>query len=122
MVHVGASELASEGLLNIENRAKQLCLTHMHKVYNDNCPSYLSQFFTRTSQIHTHNTRNNQRNFFLPQVKSVQSASFYNVGAKQWNSLPLDIKTTVHLATFKQKVKKYLLQKSITDELSLFTH
>ena len=35
---------------------------------------------------------------------------------------PLDTKTTVHLATFKQKVKKYLLQKAIADELSLFTH
>ena len=31
MVHVGQTELASEGLLNIETRAKQLGLKHMYK-------------------------------------------------------------------------------------------
>lgn len=122
MVHVGQTELASENLLNIETRAKQLGLNHMYKIYNNTSPHYLSTSFTKISQIHEHNTRQNNSNFFTPAVNNILSKSFHFSGIKFWNSLPHSIKTTPTLGSFKQRVKKHLLQESISSDASPFQY
>ena len=44
-------------MLNVNFRVKQLRLGHAHRIFNDRCPSYLSENFVKTSDIHRHNTR-----------------------------------------------------------------
>jgi len=50
-------------MLNVENRVKQLKLSHMHKIYYGKCPSYLSKNFEKSS-------RSGKSNFIIPIVKN----------------------------------------------------
>ena len=45
------------GMVNVDFRVKQLRLGQAHKFFNDRCPSYLSESFVKTSDIHCHNTK-----------------------------------------------------------------
>ena len=49
--HIGFSVLNSLNLLNVDFRVKQLCLSHVHKIFNGTGPSHLSEVFTRASVI-----------------------------------------------------------------------
>ena len=46
-------------------RLKQLAVT-MYKIHNNLSPSYLRQIFTNTSNVHSHNLRNSELNYFVP--------------------------------------------------------
>ena len=50
-------ELSSLGFLNVESRVKQLRLNHVHKIFNNTCPSYLKNNFVRINEHHTYSTR-----------------------------------------------------------------
>ena len=75
--HIGFSELDSLGMLIVYFRVKQLRLGHAHKIFNDRCPSYLSENFVKTSDILRHNTRGSRENFVVPSVSGVAATTFY---------------------------------------------
>ena len=51
-------------------RLKQLALT-MYTIYDDLSPSYLRRIFTNTSNVHSHNLRNSELNFYqCPQIQN----------------------------------------------------
>ena len=67
--HIGFSELDSLGMLNVDLRTvtvKQSRLSHVHKISNGGCPSYVSEHFVNVSNIHSHNTRGSGENFVVP--------------------------------------------------------
>ena len=66
--HIGFSELDSLKMLNVDFRVKQLRLSHVHKINNETGPSYMSEHFIKTSEVHHHFTRNSIENFVLPSV------------------------------------------------------
>ena len=112
-------ELPPEGLLNIESRAKQLRLNHMHKVFNNKCPTYMETNFTKVSRVHDHNTRQGSSNIHVPRVNNnIQKDTFYYSGTLDWNSLPLEIKMIPNIQSFKHKVKQYLIHNNIRLEAS----
>ena len=45
-------------------RLKQLAVT-MYKIHNDLSPSYLRRIFTNTSNVHSHNLRNSELNYYV---------------------------------------------------------
>ena len=45
--HIGFSELDSLNMLNVDFRVKQLRLSHVHKIFNETGPSYLSEYFIK---------------------------------------------------------------------------
>ena len=95
-------------MLNVDFRVKQLRLGHAHKIFNDRCPSYLSENFVKTSDIHRHNTRGSSENFVVPSVSGVAATTFYYSAIKDWNSLPSEVKIRSNYNSFKGAAKAYL--------------
>lgn len=113
---IGKPELSSMGFLNIENRVKQLRLNHAHKIFNNNCPSYLNNNFVKINEHHNYSTRSSPFNFVTPKIKGIESSSFYYNAIHDWNSLPDSIKSITELDKFKKEVKCHL--KGISEEQS----
>ena len=64
--HVGNNELEEAGILHVGQRSKQLVLHHVHKIYYSDVDHYITNNFTRVSNIHGYDTRNSHFNFVLP--------------------------------------------------------
>ena len=57
-------------------RLKQLAVT-MYKIHNDLSPSYLRRIFTNTSNVHSHNLRNSELNYYVPRPRlSLQKGAY----------------------------------------------
>ena len=50
-------------------RLKQLAVT-MYKIHNYLSPSYLRRIFTNTSNVHSHNLRNSELNYYVPRPRT----------------------------------------------------
>ena len=105
---VNRDVLSNLKLLNVENRAKQLCLNHMYNVFHETCPSYISSKFTRVCDRHSYSTRNCSLNFTLPCCKGQIVKTFYFNGAKAWNSMPADIRSASNTWNFRSGVRQFL--------------
>lgn len=108
--HISHSDFLSLGLLNVENRAKQLRLNHVFNIFNGLGPDYLVENFTRVSNVHNYNTRGSTHNFQVKQTNSISSGSFYHNSIQDWSSLPSSIKSIgpTQKNMFKKAVKKHL--------------
>ena len=57
-------------------RLKQLAVT-MYKIHNDLSPSYLRRIFTNASNVHSHNLRNSELNYYVPRPRlSLQKGAY----------------------------------------------
>ena len=101
-------------LLNVENRAKQLRLNHMHKIFYNKCPPYLSYNFIRRENM-KYKTRSSTYCFSIPSVNNVSKQTFLYNGIKDWNSIPEKIKLVKNMNSFKSSVRKYLQDKQTTE-------
>ena len=106
--HIGFSELDSLNMLNVDFRVKQLRLSHVHKIFNETGPSYLSEHFSKASNVHHHFTRGSTENFVVPSVRGVAATTFYLSAIKDWNSLPSHVKQKCSFNGFKCAAKRYL--------------
>ena len=106
--HIGFSELDSLNMLNVDLRVKQLRLSHVHKIFNETGPSYLSGHFIKASNVHHHFTRGSTENFVVPSVRGVAATTFYFSTIKDWNSLPSHVKQKCSFNGFKCAAKRYL--------------
>ena len=66
----------------------------MYDVANNTCPSAISDYFVRSRNIHTHNTRHNtSNNFYIEHSKlNKLNASFVRSGVKIWNNIPKSVR------------------------------
>ena len=94
------SDFTDLGWLNVENRTKQLRLNHVHKIFNNKCPSYLHDHFRPISQVHSYNNRHSSYNFVVPRIEGVASGTFFYHGIKDWNVLSCDV-MDLNLVAFK---------------------
>ena len=53
---------------NLEEREKRHLLITMFKVFNNNCPTYLQEYFYRTSEVHNYNLRGLNYDFQLQTI------------------------------------------------------
>lgn len=118
--HVGQAHFDTVKLLDVQNRARQLRLNHMFNIFHSLSPSYFDQFFTKTSDSHSHHTRSSAFNFHVPRVKGYSYKSFFYRGALDWNALPSYIKGITVRSTFKLAVKKHLACSAVKQELAEF--
>ena len=95
-------------MLNVDIRVKQLRLGHAHKIFNDGGPSYLSENFVKTSDIHRHNTRGSSENFVVPSISGVAGTNFFYSAIQDWNSLPSEVKIRSNYNSFKGAALAYL--------------
>ena len=116
--HVGYNELSTAGLLDVNQRSKQLVLHHAHKIYHSRANHYIGHNFNLVSDLHNYDTRNSQYNFTLPaRVGSIGNCFYYNA-IKCWNSLPNHIKAVENFAHFKRVLKEFLSIETKTMEVS----
>ena len=80
-----------------------------YKIMNKLCPNSLQGKFTMRSQISAHATRNCQDIDVPKRNLEFSKKSFLYSGNKLWNDIPLDIRNSPTVLTFKKKLKDYLL-------------
>ena len=82
----------------------------MYKTFNNLAPTYLTELFTPTSNIYGRGLRSieNER-LRVPFARTKYYENSFTVsGAKQWNLLPLELRQTNTLSSFKPKLKTFL--------------
>ena len=99
------------GWLSIEDKLHLMTAVKVHKCLHHWVPISLKDKFVYRSQVHNRQLRsvdNNDLN--LPHCwLSTGQRSFAFRGAKVWNLLPLDLKLTPSLRTFKNNVRELLV-------------
>ena len=85
-------------------RLKQLAVT-MYKIHNNLSPSYLRRIFTNTSNVHSHNLRNSELNYYVsrPRTESAKGSLHYR-GSVLWNKIPSEIRKLPSLNVFKTSI------------------
>ena len=83
----------------------------MYDVNNNIAPTNILNLFSRTSSIHSYNTRSStSENFYIKKSRlDVQKDAFSRVGAKIWNEIPNYLKKLSKKA-FKKELKEKLLE------------
>ena len=90
----------------------------MFDVRNDSAPSNITKIFTRTSNIHTYNTRSSTSQFFsvkCSRLKMQKKKAFSRVGIKVWNEMLNEYKN-LSKKSFKKETKRALLNVLETDD------
>ena len=83
----------------------------MYKARNGMTPEYITDLFKKTSVAHNRQLRSVGNDMLsIPCTKTCYyDRSFTVDGAKQWNELPIYIKHSPSLLSFKNSIKAYLL-------------
>ena len=119
--HIGVTELKKVNMLKVEERVKQLKLNHVYNIYNNVGPSYLTDNFHRTANLHSIRTRRSECSFFVPRVQGMAVHSFFYSAIKEWNSLPSNIQCIDGKSRFKTAVKRHLIEQARNLELNDLT-
>ena len=83
----------------------------MYKSYHRTLPSFYNDFFAYNNFNHSYNTRYGN-DYQLPKRRSTRlSFSVQTYGPPIWNNLPINIKDSKSLDTFKRNLKKHLIVK-----------
>ena len=97
-----------EKQLSVFKRCVKNAAILLYKVRKDIAPKYLNELFeTQNSQ---YEMRDNDR-LSLPSFNTVKYGknSFMYWGAKLWNNIPVEIKRSISLNTFKTAITQWLL-------------
>ena len=81
-----------------------------YKIMNNLCPNSLLGKFTTRSQTSAYVTRKCQDIDILKRNLEFSKKGFLYPGAKVWNDVPLDVRNSPTILTFKKKLKDYLLR------------
>ena len=99
---IRSNELGWERLKYV--RLKQLAVT-MYKIHNNLSPSYLRRIFTNTSNVHSHNLRNSELNYYVPRPRTESAkGSLHYRGSVLWNKIPSEIRKLPSLNVFKTSI------------------
>ena len=105
------------GWLTFTNRVEYHICIMVFKSLNGQAPEYLSSLLTKSSETNTRNLRSSEQEILkVPFARTAYyKKSFSVTGPKLWNALPLEIRKSTSLATFKTSVKKYYLNKQLNE-------
>ena len=83
----------------------------MYKSLNNSAPDYMMDLFNKVAESHSRNLRSVENDLLMIPFSRTRyyDHSFAIQGAKQWNSLPIDIRNAQSLDSFKHNVKLHLL-------------
>ena len=101
----------NEDWLTFSNRVTFHICIMVYKTFNNLAPTYLSELFTPTSNIHDRGLRSIENETLrVPFARTKYYENSFTVcGAKAWNLLPLELRQTNTLSSFKPKLKTFLL-------------
>ena len=107
--HLSYEEICNqEKQLSVYRRCLKNAAILMYKIKKGISPKYVSELFS-VHQVQ-YDMRDNDR-MSLPNYNTITFGknSFSYIGAKLWNNIPVEIKRSVSLNTFKSSVTKWLL-------------
>ncbi len=107
--HAGIEQLNTLGLLNVDDRAKQIRLLNARKVFYKQAPEYIMENFNRNRSRPGMNTKHRAYNFVLPRVMGGESHTFYYNAIKDWNGLLDRLKVCNNFLSFKSKQQGMVL-------------
>ena len=109
--HVGQDSLSKLGWFTVPNRVRYFKLIHMFKIHSKTAPNYMVDNFKPVSSIHDYHTRQSQLDYHLNKYDSIglMSNSFRFSAIKEWNALPIGIRTSPNVTKFKGSLKTFLL-------------
>ena len=116
---IGVAEFKEMNWLNINDRFSQCVLWRIHKFFNSESPDYFNEIYFPAEPININTWSSFQR---LKQPlrklnKGLNSASYS--GPSLWNKLPVEIKRSGSINSFKHNVKHYYLTKMEHTGLSI---
>ena len=81
------------------------------KFHNKFLPNQLLSIFTNVSSVHNYNTRSSNINFFRNKQNNKAGFTTLNsLGAKLWNEIPEEIRSSNSIYIFSNNFKNYLLK------------
>ena len=96
-------------LLKISSIYKYSIALLMYKVEYNMIPNVMKHFFVSNTQVHSHNTRQALL-FHIPDFKHIKSnSSLIYQGPLIWNALPLHIRGSSSIFSFKSQFKSFLV-------------
>ena len=108
LTHIGRSCFQELNWLPVEARVSQIRLGLVYRSVYGSATRYLSDYFPRVRDAHNLSTRSGVVDVCLYRSNAGKGTFLYT-GASEWNELPLPIKTTSSLDSFKNKVKICLM-------------
>ena len=84
-------------------------LKYMHAYIQKDLPSPIIQLFTRNTEIHDHNTRQNVNPHVQIRHTSSAAKSIVHCGPMLWSKLPNNLKITCSRKAFIKRFKKHIL-------------
>ena len=114
--HISTGHFRDVSWLPVGSRVVQIKILHVHRIFNNLAPPYMSEDFTLVSEIHSHCTRSSVNCFYHPKVASNAMKSFFYTGIKAWNGLPNSIKIVQNRNIFKVLVKKHIMSNLVKVE------
>ena len=123
--HLSYDEMCKkEKIINISRKCVKAAAILLYKIKKDMAPKYVTEMFTPYESNYDMRDANK---FVLPQFNTVRYGknSFKYYGAKLWNNIPLAIKNSSSLNTFKSAISNWLLtcddkQISLQNETTLY--
>ena len=85
----------------------QLLVEAMFDVSNNVIPTNIQELFLPLSRVHSYNTTKSQNVYVIKSNLEIQKNSFSRIGAKLWNHLPTEIRTSPK-HKFKSKIRSLL--------------
>ena len=100
-----ALALKSLGWKLLEERRVEMKARMMYKTVNKLAPSRLCDLFQNVNEITDYNLRGSSTRVYIPMPRTefLKQSFCYN-GAKLWNQIPDDIRSSVSLASFCKKL------------------
>ena len=101
--------------LSMNQRRVSHGLVMMFKILNNLAPTYLKDLFTQNRDMALRSTRSYEGNIWIPNsnYKAIHLKSFRLYIAKVWNQLPNQVKSSVSVSSFKNKIKTLFLNDSL---------
>ena len=108
--------------VDVKVEQKIINLSIMHRIVHGGAPCYITESFGMVSQVHDVETRHRMLSVSLPSTGRNGSKAFKLNGIKSWNKLPLNINKLNSLASFKQAVRLYLIDRLVSEYNSNFLY
>ena len=88
------------GWMPLADRIRYHQAIQMYKCLNKQCPQNLQESFSKTADVHNYTTRSvSNHSLYVPKT---HAKSFLSIGTKTWNNIPLPIRNSTNLATFRR--------------------
>jgi len=96
-------------LLNLKNIHLFQIGQFMFSFQNNLLPKCFNNLFHKNSDVHNYNTRQKDNYRTIKTRTNIKQFTISCEGAKVWNSIPHELKSTTSQTSFKLKFKKYLI-------------